>query len=112
MPTTQRLFQFQIVTDTPKEAEQFMKEVEAFDTSVEEWWYSFTDGREDIEYCCGFGVTHYKPKLIKRIADFMDFSFVYAEPYQYPPDCHCDDYKESCCQMSSTELQIASPSLE
>jgi len=31
----QRLFQFQVVTDTPKEVEQFMKEVEAFDVSVE-----------------------------------------------------------------------------
>ena len=105
MPTTQRLFQFQIVTDTPKEAEQFMKEVEAFDTSVEEWWYSFTDGREDIEYCCGFGVTHYKPKLIKRIVDFLDFQFVYAEPYQCSPDCNCDDCKGLSYPIASTPNQ-------
>jgi len=90
----QRLFQFQVVTDTPKEVEQFMKEVEAFDVSVEEWWYSFTDGRDDVKYCCGFGVTHYKPKLIKRIADLLDFYLVYAEPFYCLLDCHCNSYKE------------------
>lgn len=95
MSKEQRLFQFQIVTDTPKEAEQFMKEVEAFDVSIEKWRYSFTNGREDVEYCYGFGVTHYKPKLLKRIADLLDFHFVYAEPYLCPANYHCDECKSS-----------------
>jgi|GEM_PF-5425392 len=104
MPTTQRLFEFQIVTDTPKEAERFMREVEAWDVSVEETWYSFIN-RDDVEYCCGFGVTHYKPKLLKRIADFMDLRLVYVKSHRCFEHCNCADCVKEEKVLTSLESE-------
>jgi hypothetical protein len=103
MPTVQRPFQFQIVTDTSKEAEQFMKEVEAFNTSAEETWYILAD-RDYIEYCCSFGVICYKSKRLKRMADFMDLRLVYVESYEGSEDCNCVD----CIKKEKVQTELES----
>jgi hypothetical protein len=82
MTDVQYLFEFQILTDTAKEARAFMDDVKAQDVVIETWNFSPIEGDTEIEECYGFGLTHYKPKLLKRIADFMDIRLVYAERSQ------------------------------
>ena len=72
------MFEFQIVTDTEKEAEQFMAAVAAEDVGIEEWEYNVRTPTEKVE-CYGFGTTHYSPKQLRRIADSMGVVLAYAK---------------------------------
>jgi D-tyrosyl-tRNA(Tyr) deacylase len=74
MPT----FEFQIVTDTQKEAQQFMEAVEAQDVNIEEWEYDVGTTIEKSE-CYGFGTTHYSPKHLKRLTDQMGIALAYVK---------------------------------
>jgi D-tyrosyl-tRNA(Tyr) deacylase len=72
------MFEFQIVTDTPKEAHQFMDAVQAQDVNIEEWDYGAGTPSEKSE-CYGFGTTHYSPKHLKRLTGEMGIVLAYAE---------------------------------
>ncbi|WP_088892397.1 hypothetical protein [Leptolyngbya ohadii] len=72
------MFEFQIVSDTAKEAQQFMTAVQANDVNIEEWEYDVGTSTEKQE-CYGFGVTHYSPKQLQRFADEMGVVLAYAK---------------------------------
>jgi hypothetical protein len=72
------MFEFQVVTDTEKEAQQFMEAVQAQDVSIEEWEYNVATPTEKLE-CYGFGITHYLPKHLKRLADQMGIALAYVK---------------------------------
>ncbi|BAU13930.1 hypothetical protein LEP3755_44730 [Leptolyngbya sp. NIES-3755] len=72
------MFEFQIVSDTGKEAQQFMEAVQADDVNIEEWEYNVGTPTEKQE-CYGFGVTRCSPKQLQRIADEMGVVLAYAK---------------------------------
>lgn len=72
------IFEFQIVSETEKEAQKFMEAVQAEDVNIEEWEYDVGTVTEKQE-CYGFGATHYSPKQLKRIADEMGVVLAYAK---------------------------------
>ncbi|XGV96549.1 MAG: hypothetical protein ACAF41_27935 [Leptolyngbya sp. BL-A-14] len=72
------IFQFQTVAKTEAEAQQFMEAVEAKDPGIEEWEYNVGTPQELVE-CYGFGVTHYSPKQLQKLADEMGVVLAYAE---------------------------------
>jgi len=72
------VFEFQIVSETEKEAELFMQAVEADDVNIEEWDYNVGTSTEKQE-CYGFGVTRYSPKQLGQIADEMGVVLAYAK---------------------------------
>jgi hypothetical protein len=74
MPT----FQFQIVTKTELKAQQFMDAVHAEDVGIEEWEYNVDTPQELVE-CYGFGITHYSPNQLQKLADEMGVVLAYAE---------------------------------
>lgn len=71
------IFEFQIVSETEKEARQFMEAVQADDVNIEEWEYN-VGTPTDKQECYGFGVTRYSPKQLQRIADEMGVVLAYA----------------------------------
>ena len=71
------IFEFQIVSETEKEAQQFMEAVQAHDVNIEEWEYNVGTPTEKQE-CYGFGMTCYSPKQLQRIADEMGVILAYA----------------------------------
>lgn len=72
------MFEFQIVSQTEKEAQQFMEAVQAEDVNFEEWDYDVDTSTEKTE-CYGFGITHYSPKQLDRIADQMGVILAYVK---------------------------------
>jgi hypothetical protein len=72
------MFEFQIVSDTEKEAQQFMEAVEADDVNIEEWECNVGTPTEKQE-CYGFGVTRFSPRQLQRIADEMGVVLAYAK---------------------------------
>jgi hypothetical protein len=71
-------FDFQIVTDTAKEARRFMESVEASEVVIEEWTFPTAEAHERAE-CYGFGITCYSPKQLRRIADSEEVALVYVK---------------------------------
>jgi hypothetical protein len=72
------MFEFQIVSETEKEARQFMKAVQADDVNIEEWEYDVGRPTEKQE-CYGFGITGYSPRQLNRIADERGVILAYAK---------------------------------
>lgn len=72
------LFEFQIVSETEKEAQHFMEMVQAIDVNIEEWEYNVGTPTEKQE-CYGFGVTHYSPKQLRQISDEVGVVLAYAK---------------------------------
>lgn len=72
------MFEFQIVSETEKEAQLFMEAVEAEEVNIEEWDYDVDTPTEKTE-CYGFGVTHYSPKQLDRMADQMGVILAYVK---------------------------------
>jgi hypothetical protein len=72
------MFEFQIVSDTAKEAQQFISAVQAIEVNIEEWEYDVGTPTEKQE-CYGFGITHCSPKQLQRFANEMGVVLAYAK---------------------------------
>lgn len=70
------MFEFQIVTETEKEAEIFMAEVQAEDVSIEDW-SGIWPGPCYKRYVCSFGVTRYTPRRLNRVADYLGIGLIF-----------------------------------
>lgn len=71
------IFNFQVITDTRKEAKRFMERVNAQDVDIEEWEYNVGTANE-ISECYGFARTNFSPKRLQRIADFEAVGLAYV----------------------------------
>jgi hypothetical protein len=72
------MFEFQIVSETEKEAQQFMEAVQADDVNIEEWEYNVGRPTEKQE-CYGFETTGFSPRQLNRIADEKGVILAYAK---------------------------------
>jgi hypothetical protein len=71
-------FEFQIVTETRKQAQRFMEMIAAEEPVIEEWIYP-PSSSEDLSECYGFGLTHHSPKGLRQIADKEKVKLVYVK---------------------------------
>jgi uncharacterized protein Yka (UPF0111/DUF47 family) len=72
------MFEFQVVAETEKEAQQFMEAVQADNVNIEEWEYNMGRPTEKHE-CYGFGFTDYSPKQLNQIADERGVVLAYVK---------------------------------
>ena len=95
-------FDFQIVTETAKEARRFMESIEASEVVIEEWTFPTAEAHERAE-CYGFGITCYSPKQLRRIADSEEVALVYVKNRKQADR----EASELCQQLIGSQGNIA-----